>query len=74
VLEGISYWDAAAESPSRLEICFAIFAGVRELDDEGDPVNEKHAGRRAATWLCRYCSGELPPAEADLGPWECALH
>jgi hypothetical protein len=24
-----------------LEICFAIFANVLELDDQGDPVNEK---------------------------------
>jgi hypothetical protein len=34
-------------------ICFAIFANVLELDDRGDPVNEKYAERRAATWLYR---------------------
>jgi hypothetical protein len=61
VLEGIDYWDAVRESPSQPEICFAIFANVLELDDRGDPVNEKHAGRRAATWLYRYCTGYLPP-------------
>ena len=43
ILEGINYWDAVAESPSQLEICFAIFANVLELDDRGDPVNEKYA-------------------------------
>jgi hypothetical protein len=47
---GINYWDAVAESPSQLEICFAIFANVLELDDQGDPVNEKHAERRAPRW------------------------
>jgi hypothetical protein len=34
-----------------MEICFAIFANVLELDDEGEPVNEKYAERRAAIWL-----------------------
>ena len=48
MLEGINYWDAVAESPSQLETCFAILAHVLELDDQGDPVNEKHAERRAA--------------------------
>jgi len=52
----------------------AIFANVLELDDQGDPVNKKHAERRAATWLYRYCTGELPPGEADLEPWEYALY
>ena len=68
------HWDAVEESLCQLEICFAIFANVLELDDQGDPVNEKHAERRAATWLYRYCTGELPPGEADLEPWECALY
>ncbi|MER7439348.1 DUF7677 family protein [Micromonospora avicenniae] len=57
-----------------MEICFAIFANVLELDDQGEPTNEKYAERRAATWLYRYCTGELPPGEADLEPWECELH
>lgn len=61
MLEGINYWDAVAESLSQLETCFAIFGNVLELDDQGDPVNEKHAERRAATWLYWYCTGELPP-------------
>jgi hypothetical protein len=74
MLEGIDYWEAMRESPSQLEICFAIFANVLELDDLGEPVNEKYAERRAATWLYQYCTGELPPGEADLEPWECALY
>jgi hypothetical protein len=35
------------------EICLAIFASVVEPGDQGDPVNDKHAERRAATWLYR---------------------
>jgi len=74
ILEGINYWDAVRESPSQLETCFAIFANVLELDDHGDPVNEKQAERRAATWLYRYCTGDLTPGEPDLEPWECVLY
>jgi hypothetical protein len=74
VLNGIDYWDAVRESPSQLEICFAIFANVLELDDAREPINEKYAERRAATWLYRYCTGELPPGEAPLEGWEVALY
>jgi hypothetical protein len=74
MLESIDYRDALHESPSQIEICFAIFANVLELDDRGNPVNEKYAERRAATWLYRYCTGQLPPGEPDLEPWECELY
>jgi len=57
-----------------MDVCFAIFADVLELDDRGEPVNEKYAERRAATWLYRYCIAGLPPGEADLQPWECQLY
>jgi hypothetical protein len=74
MLEGINYWDALKDSPSLMEICFAIFVNVLELDDQGEPVNEKYAERRAATWLYRYCTGELPPGEAELESWEVELY
>ncbi|GAA2744329.1 MULTISPECIES: DUF7677 family protein [Kitasatospora] len=74
VPEGIDFWEELGESPSQAETCFAIFANVLELDEQGEPVNEKHAGRRAATWLYKYCTGSLPPGEPDLEPWECELH
>jgi len=69
MLEGINYWDELKDSPSQMETCFAIFANVLELDERGEPVNERFAERRAATWLYRYCMGGLPPAEADLQSW-----
>jgi hypothetical protein len=43
MLEGINYWDELRDSPSQMETCFAIFANVLELDDSGEPVNEKYA-------------------------------
>src|SRR3979411_156452 len=69
--DGSGYLEGRQDSPPQMEICFAIFANVLELDDHGEPVNEKYAERRAATWLYRYCTGELPPGEADLESWEC---
>lgn len=53
MLDGIDYWDELKDSPSQMEICFAIFANVLELDDRGEPINETFAERRAATWLYR---------------------
>jgi hypothetical protein len=73
MLDGINYWDELKDSPSKMETCFAIFANVLELDDRGEPINKKYAERCAATWLYRYCTGELLTGEADLEPWECAL-
>ena len=74
LLDGIDYWDELRDSPSQMEICFAIFANVLELDDRGEPTNEKYAERRAATWIYRYRTGELPPGEPALEPWECSLY
>ena len=51
MLDGIDYWNELKDSPSQMEICFAIFANVLELDEDGNPINEKYAERRAATWL-----------------------
>ncbi|MFJ2898064.1 hypothetical protein ACIO87_24625 [Streptomyces sp. NPDC087218] len=74
MLEGIDYWEELRESPSQMEICVAIFANVLELDEQGEPVNEKYAERRAAVWLYSYCTGELPPGEPAIEPWECRLY
>ncbi|SDJ50268.1 hypothetical protein SAMN05192558_11858 [Actinokineospora alba] len=74
MLEGIDYWDALRDSPSSMEICFAVFANVLELDDDGEPTNEKHAEHRAACWLYEYCTGNQPPGEPEIEPWECELY
>ena len=74
MLDGIDYWDELKDSPSQMEICFAIFVNALELDEDGAPVNEKYAERRAATWLYQYCTGKLPLGEAELEPWEVELY
>ncbi|MFF8713060.1 hypothetical protein ACF07T_16745 [Streptomyces sp. NPDC015184] len=50
------------------------FANVLELDERGEPVNEKYAECRAAARLHRYRTGKLPPGEPDIEPRECRLH
>jgi hypothetical protein len=52
-LEGINYWDELHQSPSQMEICFAVFANVLELDEAGETINEKYAERRAASMAQR---------------------
>lgn len=74
MLDGIDYWDELKDSPSQMETCFAIFANVLEFDETGEPVNEKYAEQRAATWLYRYCVGTLPAGHPDFEPWEVALY
>jgi hypothetical protein len=74
LLAGIEYWDELRDSPSQLEIAFAIFANVLELDDNGEPTNEQYAQRRAAVWIHRYCTGQLPEGEPPLEPWESELY
>src|SRR5215510_5468652 len=61
-------------TPSQMETCFALFANVLELDDSGQPVNEKHAEKHAATWIYQYCTGKLPPGQPNLEPWETKLY
>lgn len=70
MLDEIDYWEELHESPPAMETCVAISANVLALDEQGDPVNEKHAERRAAAWLYQYCTGQLPPGEPAIEPWE----
>jgi hypothetical protein len=74
MLEGINYWDELRDSPSQLETCFAIFVNDLDLDDSGQPVNEKYAEKRAATWIYQYCTGKLPPGQPALEPWKTELY
>ncbi len=74
LLDGIEYWDDLRDSPSQMEILFAVFGNVLEVDDAGEPVNERHAERRAALWLHQYCTGRLPEGVPPLADWEVALY
>jgi hypothetical protein len=74
MLNDIDYWDELRDSPSQMETVFAVFVNNLELDEHGQPINERYAERRAAIWIYRYCTGQLPPGEPELEHWECELY
>lgn len=72
LLEGIDY-RCIFEEPSALEMTYAIFINVLELDDAGTVTNAKHAEHRAAQYIRSYVDAEYvvqPPFE----DWEVALY
>ncbi|BAQ74966.1 MULTISPECIES: DUF7677 family protein [Pseudomonas] len=84
LLEGVDYRSCLGEEPSMLEMVYAIFANVLELDEEGVPVNAKYAEYRAAQYIRQYCDADYtavpafeeweqelygPPEREDRKPW-----
>jgi len=55
LLEGVDYFDAFRESPSLMEIVYAIFMNNLELDENGEVLNAKYAERRAAQYIKQWC-------------------
>ncbi|WP_343712700.1 hypothetical protein [Inquilinus sp.] len=70
LLEGVDY-SCIFEEPSALEMVYAIFANVVELDDNGKVLNARWAERRAAQYVLQYLTGKA--AEPPFEDWECAL-
>ncbi|MFI1279226.1 hypothetical protein ACH4U5_00365 [Streptomyces sp. NPDC020858] len=73
LLEGIDYRAHLLEFGSDLEMVFAIFANVLEVDDHGQTLNDGDAQYRAAQWIRERCDPGYqvePPFEA----WETELH
>jgi hypothetical protein len=57
-----------------METLFAVFVNNLRLNEQGEPTNEKYAERRAAGFIYRYCTGQEPPGEPPLEPWEVELY
>ncbi|WP_084306565.1 DUF7677 family protein [Phytopseudomonas flavescens] len=73
MLEDVEYLDLYGTEPSAIEMAFAIFANVIELDNEGKVQNFTHAQKRATDYLRSYCDPSLeviPPLE----DWEMKLY
>lgn len=73
MLEDVEYLDLYGDEPSAIEMAFAIFANVLELDEDGKVLNFTYAQRRATDYLRAYCKPEfevVPPYKE----WEIALH
>lgn len=73
MLEGVDYIDLYGSEPSAIEMTFAIFANVIELDTQGNVINFTHAQKRATDYLRSYCdtSYEVTPPLED---WEMELY
>jgi hypothetical protein len=67
LLDDLDY-SAILRDPSGLEMVFAIYANVIELDDEGRPTNPKWAERRAAQYIWQFVTGKI--AEPPFEDWE----
>ena len=73
MLEGVDYLDLYGEEPSAIEMVFAIFANVLELDENGQVLNYRYAQKRATDYLRSYCTPGFevsPPYEE----WEISLY
>ena len=72
-LQGVDYVSLYGEEPSAIELVFAIYANVIELDEDGTVVNAKYAEKRATDSLRASCDPSFvvtPPYE----DWETVLH
>ncbi len=72
-LNGIDYLELYGEEPSAIEMAYAIYANVIELDSDGNVLNAKYAEKRAVDYIRSYCDPSFivePPYE----DWEIELH
>ncbi len=72
-LDGVDYLWLYGEEPNAIEMVFAIYANVIELDDAGTVLNARYAEKRATDYLRAYCDPTFvvsPPYD----DWEIALH
>ena len=72
-LRGINYLELYGEEPSAIEMAYAIYANVIELDENGNVTNAKYAEKRAVQYIRSYYDKTYkvdPPFE----DWEIELH
>lgn len=73
MLAGYNYLPACLETPSAMEMVYAIFSNVLEIDDEGRVLNFEYAQKRATDYLKSY----LDPAfkvSPEYEDWEMELY
>ena len=73
MLEDVEYQDLYGEEPSAIEMVFAIFVNVLELDEDGKVLNFTYAQRRATDYLRSYCTAEFE-VEPPYEEWETCLY
>lgn len=72
-LNGIDYLSLYGEEPSVIEMVFAIYANLIELDDNGKVLNAKYAEKRATDYIRQYFDPNFK-VEPEYEDWETNLH
>ncbi|NLX81606.1 MAG: hypothetical protein GXZ03_08595 [Proteiniphilum sp.] len=72
-LKGVDYLSLYGEEPSAIEMVFAIYINVLELDEEGNVLNNTYAQKRATDYLKQYCLNDYT-VEPEYENWEIELH
>lgn len=73
MLENVEYIDIYGSETSAIEMVFAIFANVIEMDGEGNVLNFTYAQRRATDYLRSYCDTSFK-VKPPLEDWETELY
>jgi hypothetical protein len=73
MLQDVEYLELYGTEPSAIEMTFAIFANVIELDSEGKVQNFTYAQKRATDYLKSYCD-PLFTVTPPLEEWEMELY
>lgn len=72
MIEDIDYISLYGSDPSAIEMVYAIFANVIEMDEDGKVLNFTYAQKRATDYLRSYCTRcEVDPPYED---WEIDLY
>jgi len=73
MLKGIDYVKLYGEEPSAIEMVYAIFTNVLEVDENGTVTNFKYAQKRATDYLRKYCDRDFE-LDTPYEDWEIELH
>ena len=73
MLKDVDYMWLFGEEPSAIEMVFAVFANVIELDENGAVLNYTYAQKRATDYLKSYCI-EGFEVDPPFQEWEIELY
>ncbi|MGK5543851.1 DUF7677 family protein [Streptomyces sp. URMC 127] len=73
LLDGVDYKPRLMASGSAMEMVFAVFTNVLQVDENGEVTNGGDAEYRAAQWIRAYCDPAYR-VEPPFAAWETELH
>lgn len=73
MLQGVDYIELYGNEPSAIEMAYAIYINVLELDEHGTVLNAKYAEKRATQFVRSYCDPSYV-VEPPFEEWETTLH